>query len=374
MVQWLWADGRQQLSGLSLALMALLLALAVNVGVGTMVDSFRRTFVGWLDQRLAAEVYLSAPDAAQAEALASWLEAREDVRLLLPVWNADVRFQGWPTEVYGFRDDATYRDNWPLLAALPDGWDRVARGEAALVSEQLARRFDLAAGDAIAIPTPQGPWQVTVAAVYSDYGNVEGQMMVAVDALTQRWPEVDRRRFALRMAPDAVPSLIAALRADLPGVEAVDQGALKDISKRIFETTFTVTAALNALTLAVAGIALLTSLLTLSNLRLVQLAPLWAMGVTRRRLAVIELAKALGLAALTAVVALPLGLAVAWVLTAVINVRAFGWKLPIFLFPGQWLVLLALALATALLAALWPAWRLRRASPLVLLQGFSNER
>jgi len=34
---WFWADSRQQLSGLSLALMALLLALAVNVGVGTMV-------------------------------------------------------------------------------------------------------------------------------------------------------------------------------------------------------------------------------------------------------------------------------------------------------------------------------------------------
>jgi putative ABC transport system permease protein len=51
---WFWADSRQQLSGLSLALMALLLALAVNVGVGTMVESFSRTFVGWLDGRLAA--------------------------------------------------------------------------------------------------------------------------------------------------------------------------------------------------------------------------------------------------------------------------------------------------------------------------------
>src|SRR2546430_4593306 len=53
---WFWADGRQQLSGLSLALMALLLALAVNVGVGTMVESFSRTFIIWLDGRLAADV------------------------------------------------------------------------------------------------------------------------------------------------------------------------------------------------------------------------------------------------------------------------------------------------------------------------------
>jgi len=54
--QWFWADSRQQLSGLSLALMALLLALSVNVGVGTMVESFSRTFVSWLDGRLAADV------------------------------------------------------------------------------------------------------------------------------------------------------------------------------------------------------------------------------------------------------------------------------------------------------------------------------
>ncbi len=374
MVQWLWADGRQQLSGLSLALMALLLALAVNVGVGTMVDSFRRTFTGWLDQRLAAEVYLTAADAEGAQAVALWLDARPEVRARLPIWNVEGRLRDWPVEIYGFRDDPTYRDNWPLIATLPEAWDRVAAGEAALVSEQLARRLNLALGETVTLPSPQGPWPVEVAAIYSDYGNPEGQVMVAVDALTARWPEVDRRRLALRVAPEAAAALVTDLRAAFPGVEAVDQRALKDLSKRIFERTFTVTVALNALTLAVAGIALLTSLLTLSNLRLVQLAPLWAMGVTRRRLAAIEMGKALALAALTALAALPLGLAVAWVLTAVINVQAFGWKLPIFLFPGQWLTLLGMALATAFLAALWPAWRLRRASPLTLLQGFSNER
>ena len=45
------------LPGLSLALMALMLALATNIGVGTMVSSFRQTFVGWLDQRLVSEFY-----------------------------------------------------------------------------------------------------------------------------------------------------------------------------------------------------------------------------------------------------------------------------------------------------------------------------
>ena len=77
---WFWADSRQQLSGLSLALMALLLALAVNVGVGTMVESFSRTFVGWLDGRLAADVYVNAKDDAQATAIKAWLRGRAGSR------------------------------------------------------------------------------------------------------------------------------------------------------------------------------------------------------------------------------------------------------------------------------------------------------
>src|SRR3984885_15240480 len=104
----------------------------------------------------------------------------------------------------------------------------------------------------------------------------------------------------------------------------IEQATLKAESKRIFNRTFAVTAALNAFTLGVAGIALLTSLLTLANSRLPQLAPLWAIGITRRKLAAIELLKTLSVALITTLLALPLGLLVAWCLIAVDNVKAFG--------------------------------------------------
>ena len=100
------------------------------------------------------------------------------------------------------------------------------------------------------------------------------------------------------------------------------------------------TTALNAFTLGVAGVALLTSLLTLANSRLPQLAPLWAIGVTRRRLAAIELTKTMSVALITALLALPLGLLVAWCLIAIVNVKAFGWRLPFDVFPLQLLKLL----------------------------------
>ncbi len=129
LAKWFWADSRQQLSGLSLALMALLLALAANIGVGTMVEGFRQTFTSWLDRRLVAEVYLDAKSNEQALRIVRWLEARSDVDAILQVWRTETRIANWPTDVYGSRDHVTYRKNWALISALPDAWDRVARGQ-----------------------------------------------------------------------------------------------------------------------------------------------------------------------------------------------------------------------------------------------------
>ena len=98
------------------------------------------------------------------------------------------------------------------------------------------------------------------------------------------------------------------------------------------------------------------------------------MGLTRRTLGQLELVRAVILAVLTAIIALPLGLALAWALLAIVNVAAFGWKLPMFLFPLDYLKLGLFALLAAALAAAWPAMRLARTPPGALLKVFSNER
>src|SRR5205814_2041677 len=132
---WFWADSRQQLSGLSLALMALLLALAVNVGVGTMVETFSRTFIGWLDGRLAADIYINASDTAQATAIKTWLRERPEVEAIMPGGRAEVLLAGAPIEILGIPDHATYRDHWPLLQSAASAWKRLRPGDAGFISE-----------------------------------------------------------------------------------------------------------------------------------------------------------------------------------------------------------------------------------------------
>ncbi len=369
--QWFWADTRQQLSGLSLALMALLLALATNVGVGTMVSSFRQTFVGWLDQRLASELYVSARSEKEAAAIGAWLAARADA--VLPIAQAEGQIEGQPVTIYGVADHATYREHWPLIASGEDTWDKVAKGRAVLVNEQLARRMKLGPGDTITIP---GGWRTTIAGIYSDYGNPLAQVMIGIEQLTSRYPEAQRLRFAVRVDPAKAAVVAGDLKEtfDLPEETVIDQAGVKALSIATFERTFTVTAALNVLTLGIAGVAMLASLLTLASMRVTQVAPVWAIGVTKSALARLEVVRSALLAALTAIVSVPLGLALAWVLLTVVNVEAFGWRLPMFLFPNEWLTLGVMAMLAAVLAAALPALTLARLSPSALLKVFADER
>jgi putative ABC transport system permease protein len=373
---WFWADSRQQLSGLSLALMALLLALAVNVGVSTMVESFSRTFLVWLDGRLAADVYVNAASDAQAAEIRAWLRERPEVEAVLPGSRADTQLAGAPIEVLGLPDHATYRDNWPLLQSADNAWVKLRPGNAALVSEQLARRLHLSVGDRIEVSAPGGNWTLDVAGIYADYGNPKGQIAVNFAALTRRFPEIPLTRMGLRVAPPKIPALISALQEKfaLDNRNLADQATMKAESTRIFNRTFAVTSALNAFTLGVAGVALLTSLLTLANSRLPQLAPLWAIGITRRQLAVIELLKTMSVALITTIFALPLGLLVAWCLLAVVNVKAFGWRLPFHVFPLQLLWLTGVAMVAAVAASALPVIRLARMQPASLIRIFANER
>ena len=81
----------------------------------------------------------------------------------------------------------------------------------------------------------------------------------------------------------------------------------------------------------------------------------------------------MALATLTFAASIPAGLGLAWVLLAVVNVEAFGWRLPLFLFPSGWLILGGLALLASALAALLPTIRLLRLAPAALLKVFVHD-
>ncbi|MEB3439026.1 FtsX-like permease family protein [Pseudomonas sp. A2] len=373
LAQWFVADSRQQLPALSLALVALLLALAASVGVGSMTEGFRKTFVGWLDLRLSADLYVTPRDTAQGLQIVEWLKQQPVASVVLPGWRADMQLQGWPVQVQGIVDHPAYGARWPLLEQHSRAWQQLASGQAVMLSEQLARRLNLQLGDSLQLPadTPALP----VVGIYADYGNPKGHVLVNAGWLRAHWPQATLTGLSVDLSAERVPVLKAALQQHfaLDDSRVVEQARLKRWSTDVFNRTFAATAALNSLTLGVAGVALFINLLTLGQARLGQLAPLWALGVRRMQLVWLSLGQTLMLSSFTVLLAIPLGLLLAWCLVAVVNVQAFGWRLPLYVFPMQLLQLTVLGMLTSLLACAWPLWQLARRQPRELLRPLADE-
>lgn len=387
LLHWALADMQLQLPKLSLAMMALLIALATNLGVGSMVGGFRLTFLEWLDQRLVAPLYLNAP-AEQYADIDAWLADRPDVAERLMTRRSDAvletiitsdgnRALGTPIELYGITPADSLTPHWPLLATQQDrnaAWAAFDHG-AVFVNEQLATAENLSPGDQLNLHAPGVNETLTIAATYPDYGNPSGQILMASPQLAARFDAPPSSMGVVLHPNGDVEALRNALteRFNLGREALSDQREIKRIATDIFERTFTITRALNVLTLAVAALALLASLLAQARSRRQQLAPLWALGVPRAQLAQLSLLQLGGAALITGLLALPLGIAITWGLVAIINVAAFGWRLPLYLFPWEMAVTLATAVAVALFSAALPALRFWRASPRTLLAEEANQ-
>jgi len=247
----------------------------------------------------------------------------------------------------------------------------VAQGDGILVNEQLARREQSWTGNTLQVAAD---FQFEIVGVYSDYGNPAGQAFINYEIFEKRYPDITPLRFALNADnPSYLRDKIVA-EFGLPRDNTINQQEVKAFSMQVFEQTFLITNALNVLTLGVAGFALWASLTTVVGMRLPQVAPVWALGFTRKSISVIEMSRSLLLAALTAVLAIPIGLGLAWILLAIVNVRAFGWRLPMELFPWDWAQLFIWALVGATLAAAMPIRKLIKLPPSELLKVFANER
>ncbi len=392
--QWAVADLQLQLPRLQLAMMALLLALAANLGVSSMVGGFRLTFLDWLDQRLLADIYVH-PEEDDYARLQQWLSAQPEVATLLPARHAqatllldaerrDGERDAVPVALFGIHPAPVLTRQWPLQASAAGreaAWQALRDG-AVFINEQLARRRGFHAGETLTLRGPdQREQRLVIAAVYPDYGNPHGEIVMPTARLAREFAAPPGSLGVVLAAGsahgEARDAALARLRTGLsealaiPGETFTDQRRLKATSREVFERTFAITRALNALTLGVAALALLTTLLAQASARRAQLAPLWALGVSRAQLVAVQLGQLIGAALATALVALPLGIALAWALVAVINVAAFGWRLPLHVFPGEMAVTLALAVLVAAGAALLPARRLWRSPPRQLLEEFA---
>jgi putative ABC transport system permease protein len=253
-------------------------------------------------------------------------------------------------------------------------WPEVVAGRAVLVSEPFSRRRGMGPGDHLDLRTAAGPRRFPIAGVYTDYASDQGLVLMNRPVYAALWRDPGLSGFSLTLAPGAdTDAVLAALRrtldaADAPAVSIAPNRELKAGALAVFDRTFRVTAVLRLLAGLVAFIGVLAALLALQLERARELAVLRANGLTPGQVWKLVTAQTglLGLAA--GLLSLPVGLTLAAVMIYVINRRSFGWTIQLEVPPHVLGEAVLLALAAALLAGFYPAWKMARTSPALALR------
>ena len=361
----------KNLSRTAVAVAALMVAIAVTIGINLMVDSFRSTVDLWLRQTLQSDVYLTAPsfvssssqtpiDPQVVEKVNTWPGvARVDVlrTIHLETSSGYIILSATSNPEIGVERMYVSRS-----LAVEDIWPAMQQG-GLLISETLARNLDLTGeGKMLKLPTPNGEVEMPVLGIYNDYSSSEGGIMMALNVYQDLWRDSTITAIGLRLQPGYQADQITQDLEERLGVTQkliirANQELRADVMD-VFDRTFTITASLRILATVVAFIGILSTLLLIQLEKQREIGILRALGLTGGQLWRLTMLET-GLMGLSAgLLAMPTGYVVTLILIYVINLRSFGWTIQLFLEPRVFVQSLGLAVLAALLAGIYPALRL----------------
>jgi putative ABC transport system permease protein len=339
------------------SLAAIVASFALMCAMAIMVASFRDSVDRWLGAVLPADLYFRTGESG-------WMEPafEERVRQLPQVAKVEfLRSQRVlldperPAVALLARDgvDAAGLARFPLAGRAYER--REGDPPAAWISEVVADQYRWQPGGRIELPLAGRSQPYVVAGVWRDYARQHGAIII--DRGTYAALTGDRRSndAALWLAPGATQDEASrALRA-LPGGGQLDiagPGEIRAVSLRLFDRTFAVTYALEAVAVLVGLFGLASSVGAIVLARRREFGMLRHIGMTRRQVGGMLAAEGGLLAALGVGAGLVLGAAISLVLVYVVNRQSFGWSMDLH---PPWLLLAALAGALVALAAV-VAW------------------
>ncbi len=346
---------------------ALATAVAMMASVGIMVSSFRRTVVDWMYQELPADLYLSPAVPPAADRHPTLDPDVPEIIARVPGVAAVGSFRSFSTSYQGLpatlgASDLSVVARASRLEFLTGDraqiLSQLAENDAVVVSEPFANKHHLRAGDSISLPLAARSVSFRVLGIFYDYGSEAGLILVDYASLSRYLPETPPTNVGILLAPGAdsdstrqqIVRALAGRRVSIFSNREIRAQAI-----RIFDRTFAITYALEAVAILVAVVGIAGALLAVVIDRRRELGLLRFLGASQpqvRRLIVCE-AGLLGLLANLA--GLVLGVLLSLILIFVINKQSFGWTVrfhwPVALLAGG---LGGVYLAT-LLAALYPA-------------------
>lgn len=402
--QWLldttrWALGRfnvavslalgsltSNMSRTGLAIAALSVAVSATLGVDIMIGSFRQSVDDWLKQALQSDMYITLGDTdgkglnAESKVDDAWLGSL-------------AKLDGVKDFSTGFiANTVTNFDTFDMLVLLPSTnseasynwlhdnnagtWQRFINSPSVLISEPLANKYGVTQGDSITLFTEKvGDKEFDVAGIYQDYGSSHGRMVIHRQQYDQFWDNPRISSIGLNTTSNVDKhEVLERVREHTnllsTPIRVRDNHSIHQESLAVFDRTFAVTRVLRWLTMGVAFIGIFSALLAMHLERARDFAVLKASGASNAQLTSIIGLQSIGMGITAGLIAVPLGWIMSEILIHIINVRSFGWSMSSVIPKHSISQTLLLAVGSAALASIYPAWRLGRQS---LVSELKNE-
>ena len=361
---------RMTLRRTSVATAAIMVALGMYLGVTVMILSFRNTVEIWIHQITKADLFISplgSPSATKGvhylpDEVASYLGALPEVRLIDWTSTKTMVIGEREVQVTGVRFSVV-RDSGRLVFLYTPEELSQSGVVPVYVSETFANRFAAKRGTRFTVPGNREPIEVEVANVYYDYSSDQGVVLIDHDQFVRLDGETRKQGVSLYLQDSTQAAALKALiEARFP--EALlfirDNHTLRAEVLRVFDETFRITYALQAIALLISVLTILNTIAMLMLERKKEFGVMRAIGASGNALLKMVVVESLLIGGAALLGAVVLGFGLALLLVFVVNRFFFGWSVA-FTFPlGTIAIIALLTIMVAGIAGLLPGYRYSR--------------
>jgi len=356
----------------SMTLSAMMVGIAIMVGVGVMVQSFRATVETWIDQTMIADVIVTPQtdvlESTQEVGVSHFPESFQVTASGVPGVAAidpyrQVRIQvGATTVILVSRDFHVHAERSQYLFVDGDSDARLQQAlekNGVIVSEVLARRLEVEVGEPLMLPTERGAQSFPVVGIFYDYATDGGKVVMDRALYKQYWGDASATVLAIYRDPQTTSDVLrerlnTALTPLMP-ITTISNQELRAEILEIFDRTFRVTHGLELIAVVVGLLGIVNTLLTAIVERQREFATFRAIGAGVRQIQGMVFWESIILGAIGAVLGLLAGLLLAALLIFVINKQSFGWTIQFVVSPSTLLGAVTVAALAAIAAAYLPA-------------------
>jgi putative ABC transport system permease protein len=364
----------------SVLVAALATAVAMMVSVGIMVGSFRQTVVSWMNDQLPADLYLRpAGDPATDRHPTISLELTEKIARLPGVAAVDrlrayeITYGGMPATLASvdLRVLRSYRSSDFFSGRPTDQVLSQLRGQNnVIVTEPFTYKHNVKTGDSLALSLGETRASFKIVDVFYDYASERGYILMDRDTMLRYLPDPTPSNLAVFVAPgakvDVVRDRIQKIAAGHRILIFSDR-ELRTEAIRIFDRTFAITYALEAVAIFVAVMGIAGAFVALVIDRRRELGLMRFLGASSAQIRKLILVEAGLLGLLANLSGFALGYFLSLVLVFVINKQSFGWTIrfhwPVTVILGA----LSVVYVATILSGLYPARVAVRLNPLEVI-------